>query len=893
MTTSASQLESWKNQSHCCFSSSLLATMSVSYSPSRRTVRESTPISSDRRGSVSELGLDLQEKVSLLSGSGIWTIPGVTARNLSLASITVSDGPHGVRKPLSDLTLQVAHPATCFPAGCAVAASWNREMVHRLGQGLARECQLYHVSVLLGPAMNLKRHPAGGRNLEYFSEDPYLTGMLAAAYVQGVQSTGKVGACLKHFAVNNQESHRFVVDAVVDERTLRELYLKSFEIAIRNSHPPPCMVMGAYNRLNGVYCCENEWLLQEVLRKEWKYQGVCVTDWGATNDRVRAIRAGMDLEMPGNKGVFHRDIYKECQQDPSFETTFIDASASRVLNLIGTYPPPTTSSSSSAEEELSKQEVFDANHQLAYEVALESAVLLKNENDLLPLIAQNIKKLAVIGEFAKYSRYQGMGSSHCTPTRVSHALDALTRYFPDTDPAMIEYAAGYQALANKDDIQPELIEEAKAVAVRGDVVLMFLGLPEILESEGFDRETLRLPKQHVALLEAITAIHDKIIVVLSNGGVVELPDCITRVSSILEGYLLGQAGGPAVADLIFGKVSPSGRLPETMPIAVEHLPSNPFFPGSRDRVEYREGINVGYRYFDSVPSSASMVLFPFGHGLTYTKFEYSELQVTVEADETKIKQVQIQFRLRNSGNVAAKEVPQCYVAPLEASVYRPSHELKAFTKVFLNPGETKDVSFVLARDSFCYFDIGHRQRVVEPGNYEIQIGASSQDICLRQTIEFFTGMSPSKLARESYSWETAMSTTDEAFASRFGPNKNKILDAILQAGELQPAIPLDRNSLLKEVARHSILGKILFQLIFKIGCREIQPGPMETAEFRMVRANVENLPLRTLVLFGKGMLSMQFLDGLIAIMNGNIEKAIRKFGETIWHCMKGCFGRWR
>ncbi len=799
--------------------------------------------------------VSLLEKISLLSGNSLWTIPGIA----TLESITVSDGPHGVRKPLSDLSLQEAHPATCFPAGCAIAASWSTEAIHRLGEALARECEFYHISILLGPAMNLKRHAAGGRNLEYFSEDPYLTGTLAAAYVKGVQSTGRVGACLKHFAANNQESHRFVVNAMVDERSLRELYLKSFHIAIQAE---PAMIMGAYNRLNGIYCCENKWLLQDILRKEWRYQGVCVTDWGATNDRVAAVRAGMDLEMPGNEGLHNEILLQECQNDPSLEAC-IDTSAGRIRNLLQQYQPPSSTNN----------DVFDVNNQVAYELALECTVLLKNNHNILPL-ARNTR-LAVIGEFAKDSRYQGMGSSHCTPTRVAHALDALHKYT-----ALIDYAPGYCALAVDDTLHPELVEEAKMVASKGDVVLIFLGLPEILESEGFDRKTLRLPKQHIALLEAITAIHNKVVVVLSNGGTVELPDCVSAVSGLVEGYLLGQAGGLAIVDLIFGIVSPSGRLPETMPLTSECLPSHNFFPGTRDRVEYREGLNVGYRFFDSI-DDPSKVRFPFGHGLTYTDFAYSDLHVDAALDESDAKEVHVHFRLTNIGSHSAKEVPQCYVSSLQSSVYRPRHELKAFSKILLHPGESQQVSFTLQLDAFTFYDIGYSRWIVEAGKYEIQIAADSQQIHLRRIITFQTGESPSELALESYPTMNGMSTDDKVYAQRFGLEKDKILDSIRLSQEPRPIPCLDRNSLLKEAAAFSMIAKGLFFVVCQIGCREIPAGPMKKAQIHMVRANVENLPLRTLVLFSKGALSMEVLDGVISLMNGNILHAMQLFGVTM------------
>lgn len=819
------------------------------------------------------------EKISLLSGSGIWTIPGVAGT----AAITVSDGPHGVRKPISDLALQTAHPATCFPAGCAMAASWNTEAMERLGKALSRECEEYGISILLGPAMNLKRHPAGGRNLEYLSEDPLLTGRLAAAYINGVQASQKVGACPKHFAVNNQESHRFVVDAIVDERTLRELYLKSFEIVVKTCDPPPSMIMGAYNKLNGTYCCENEWLLQQILRDEWKFKGVCVTDWGATNDRIAAIRAGMDVEMPGNGGIFRRSIQQASRADSTFQSQ-MDSCASRVLDLLQRIPTPTGTGDCKA--------VFDINHEVAYELALECPVLLQNEGSLLPLSRET--SIAVIGEFSKISRYQGMGSSHVTPTRMNDALEYLARYTNS-----VVYAPGYPALATEDVVDTVLVAEAETMARQSDVVLLFLGLPEILESEGFDRETLKLPRHHIALLEALCSIHDKIVLILSNGGMVELPSCVSKVSSIVEAYLLGQAGGRALADLIFGKVSPSGRLPETMMMSAQDLPSDEYFPGNRNRVEYREGLNVGYRYFDSclhiTPKSHSeRVRFPFGHGLTYTRFEYSNLHVGLVCGSADTTEVKVTVTIKNVGAMEGMEVVQLYIAPLSSSVYRPLHELKAFTKVKAARQESVEVGFVLKADDFSFYDIGLGQWIVEPGDYAIEIGASSQDIRLRHEIILKTGVDPSTTARESYSRRHAFSTDDASFAKRFGDSiaQRCVLDAAQQDREGETsALIVNRNSLLKEVAKHSrLVGGFLLWLTFTIASLEVPAGPMKQAELHMLRVNVQNLPLRSLVLFGKGAISMETMDGMIGLMNFQPGKMMLSFGRATYYWLVSFFG---
>lgn len=579
--------------------------------------------------------LTVREKLSLLTGDSLWTVAAKIPRLDLDASIRLSDGPHGIRKPLNDLTLQESFAATCFPAGCALACSWSTKLLFDVGEALSKECDYFEdIKVLLGPAMNLKRHPGGGRNLEYFSDDPFLTGKLAASYVQGVQASGRISACVKHFAVNNQEAHRMVVNAIVDERTLRELYLRSFEIVIREAAPK--FVMGAYNQLNHVYCCNHRQLLQSILRDEWKFQGICVTDWGATDDRVESIKTGMDLEMPGTGGLHHAKI-EAALETGRLSVHEIDVCAKRILDFL---------LESSAKPNVAVEgNLFDLHHQLANDVAMECAVLLKNENTILPLKQNTI--VALIGDFAKDNpRYQGMGSSHVSATRVSNAFDAMAEY---TDSVL--FARGYDADDDDVVIHQDMIDEAITLTKQAEVVVLFLGLPEILESEGFDRPSLQLPKQHLVLLESICQNHDRVVVVLSNGGTVELPGSFLQAQAILEGYLLGQAGGSAIVHLLFGKASPCGRLPETMPISVNDILATSYFPGTRDTVEYREGLDVGYRYFNTVNKR---VQFPFGHGLTYTTFEYHQLQVEVLQDAHDCKRVQVSMRLQKFGYRASQ-----------------------------------------------------------------------------------------------------------------------------------------------------------------------------------------------------------------------------------------------
>ena len=837
--------------------------------------------------------LTWNSKLSLLSGKTIWDLQDIPPH---LSSITLSDGPHGVRKPLSDLTLQQAHPSTCFPAGCALACSWDVNVLEQVGAALAKECLSQNVQILLGPAMNLKRHPAGGRNLEYFSEDPYLTGTLAAAYIQGVQATGQVGACVKHFAVNNQESHRMVVNAIVDERTLRELYLTGFELAMASN---PAMVMGAYNKVNGIYCCQSSYLLDTILRKEFRFQGVCVTDWGATSDRVASIRASMDLEMPGNNGLYHREI-TDAIKDGRLSTEEVDRCVDRIVTLIQRYQSMEHSTSSRRDDSKNdkkkdpfvlSENLLGENHKLAHKLAMECAVLLKNEDSILPLSTH--QTIALIGDFAKDNpRYQGMGSSHVSPTQVETAYAACHKYT-----SQVFFSPGYDADTNDDSLDYDSIHRAQSVAQKGDAVVLFLGLPEICESEGFDRPNLRMPQQHLALWQAIIEVHSKVVVVLNNGGVVEFPKpLLDKTGAVLEAYLLGQAGASAIMDLVFGKASPCGRLPETMPVHVHDLPANRYFPGTRNVVEYREGLDIGYRYLDdTVPPTP--VLFPFGHGLTYTTFEYKQLKVQVVEDKIKEKQVLVSFQLENTGAWAAKEVIQCYIHPINESttVYRPSHELKAFSKIFLKPGENQEVNFDLKHRAFAFYDIGIQDWIIEPSAaFEVQIGASSRNIHLQQTIQFTKGHPSSQLARESYPPQTINTNPvivgDKTFAKRFGSKKDQVLNEIRRENEapllstlsFSNPVPLHRNSLLKEAALCSRIGKVFYWTVFRIACLEIKRGsPSERRETRMIQANVENLPLRSVALFSKGGLTLELLDTLIFAMNGKYLCALKSLGTAI------------
>lgn len=662
--------------------------------------------------------LTLEEKAGLCSGLNFWQTKAV--RRLGIPSLMMTDGPHGLRKQQGSgdhLGLHDSVPATCFPTAAGLAASWNRELVEEVGQALGRECRAQDVDLLLGPGANIKRSPLCGRNFEYYSEDPHLTGEMAAAFIRGVQSQG-VGTSLKHFAVNNQEHRRMSVDAVVDERTLREIYLAGFESAVKQSQP--WSVMCSYNRINGTYGSEHEELLTKILREEWGFAGFVVSDWGAVNERVDGLRAGLDLEMPSSHGMNDRKIV-EAVRSGRLPEEVLDRAVRRMLAFL-----------LKATENRGEKPAcnLEAHHALARRVARETMVLLKNEGRLLPL--QKAGTIAVIGEFAVNPRFQGGGSSHVNPHRVDVPLDEIKAL---AQGARVLYARGYRL--DTDDVDERLIEEAAETARKADVAVVFAGLPERYESEGFDRAHMAMPESHNRLIEKVAEAQPNTVVVLMNGSPVEMP-WIGRVRAVLEAYLGGQAAGGAVADLLFGEANPSGKLAETFPKKLSDNPSFLFFPGEGDRVEYREGLFVGYRYYDTKDVEP---LFPFGHGLSYTAFEYADLAV----DKTRLREDEtlgVSVTVKNVGGMAGKETVQLYVRDVAAGVVRPDKELKAFAKVELAPGESRRVTFTLDRRAFAYYHAGLKDWHVESGAFDILVGSSSRDIRLSARVEVESAVRP-------------------------------------------------------------------------------------------------------------------------------------------------------
>ncbi|RRJ64605.1 glycosyl hydrolase [Paenibacillus oralis] len=655
--------------------------------------------------------LTLEEKAGLCSGASFWTTKAI--ERLGIPSILLTDGPHGVRKQTGDadhMGLNESVPSTCFPSAVGMASSWNRDLVRRVGEALGKESQAEVVSILLGPGVNIKRSPLCGRNFEYFSEDPYLTGELAAEHIAGVQSQG-VGTSIKHFAANNQEHRRTTSDSIVDERTLREIYLTGFEIAVKKSQP--WTVMAAYNRLNGTYCSENETLLTRILKEEWGHEGIVLSDWGAVNDAAASVAAGMELEMPSSNGAGQRKIIAAVESGELSEEA-LNRAVERLLRI-----------NFKADDNRKPDVTYDkdVHHQLAREVARESMVLLKNEDGMLPL--QKSGKIAVIGAMAEQVRYQGGGSSHINPTRLDNIREEME--VAAGEEAEIRFAKGYHL--DRDDDDDTLVEEAKSIASGADVAVLFVGLPDRYESESYDRRNLDMPANQVHLIERVASVQPNVVVVLSNGAPIVMP-WLPQAKSVLEAYLGGQAAGGAIADILFGITNPSGKLAETFPLSLKQNPSHPFFPGEGDKVEYREGIFVGYRYYETKDITP---LFPFGHGLSYTTFTYSDLRL----DQSRItdqETLHAYVKVKNTGGRFGQEIVQFYVRAVSSNVLRPEKELKGFMKVALEPGEEKVVSVTLDKRSFAYYNVELKDWHVETGEYEVLVGASSRDILLRDTI---------------------------------------------------------------------------------------------------------------------------------------------------------------
>lgn len=748
--------------------------------------------------------MTLEEKAGLCSGKDFWRLKSV--ERLGIPEVMVCDGPNGLRKQSEEegAGINESIEAVCFPGSCAEAASFDRETMFQAGQAMGNACQAENISILLGPGANIKRSPICGRNFEYYSEDPYLSSQIAAAHIKGVQSKG-VGACIKHFATNNQETRRMSISSQVEERALREIYLAAFEDAIKEAKP--WAVMCSYNQLNGTFASENRWLLTDVLKNEWGYEGLVVTDWGAVNDRVKGLLAGLDLEMPGSGGWNDAKIV-EAVRNGAIPESVLDSACERIVAAIMTYV-----------ENRDTEAVWDrqADHKLAVQTAKECMVLLKNEEHLLPLSKES--RLAFIGKFAEKPRFQGGGSSHVNTKHWSSALDQVKTM------ENITYVSGFDTvdtMGKEDtDLDRKRLNDAIAAAGNAEAAVIFAGLPDSYESEGFDRKHMRLPENQNRLIQAVAEVQPNTIVVLHNGSPVEMP-WIDKVKAVLETYLGGEGVGEAVIDILFGDANPSGKLPETFPVKLADNPSYLNFPGEETRVEYKEGIFVGYRYYDKKEMN---VLFPFGHGLSYTTFAYSDLTVDRKRFNDE-EECRVSVRITNTGDRFGKEVVQLYIQDLKSRVIRPVKELKGFEKVSLEPGEKKTVTFTLGKRAWAYYDTEAKDWYTEEGEFAILIGASSRDIRLSETVY----VTPAVRHRRNYTMNTLLEDLFEC---------EEIKDEVAELKHFCESIFVDETG-------ENLLGE---------GMKD------------MMEAQTREMPLKSIPSFSDGKITYEYLEKMLNKLN--------------------------
>ena len=766
--------------------------------------------------------LTLEQKCALLSGDTVFTTRGY--KNAGVPSITLSDGPNGVRKQAGaadHLGLNPSVPATCFPTASAVANSWDAALGEEIGAALGEEAAAQEVSVVLGPGLNMKRNPLCGRSFEYFSEDPYLAGKLAAGYIRGIQSKG-VAACPKHFAVNSQETRRMASDSIVDERTLREIYLTGFEIAVKEGHPRS--IMSSYNLVNGTYANENKHLLMEILRGEWGFDGAVITDWGGSNDHALGVKNGSTLEMPAPGGDSVRELLAAVESGKISESD-IDARLSELLSLVF----DTKAALDAAPRE------FDAaaHHALARRAAEESLVLLKNEGSLLPLAAGS--KVAVIGDFAKNPRYQGAGSSMVNSTQVDVLLDKLI----DSELNVIGYQQGFDRHGKPD---AALQKSACELATQADTVILCMGLDEIAESEGLDRSNLRLAQNQLDLLQAVAAVNPKIVVVLYSGSVVETP-WLDNCQALLYAALGGQAGAGAVANALTGKVNPCGKLAETWPLAYDDVPSAADFATRRKTVEYREGLYIGYRYFTTAEKA---VRFPFGYGMSYTTFAYSDMA----ADEQGVS-----LTVTNTGSVAGTEIVQLYIAKKNSELFRPARELKGFARVTLAPGEKQRITIMLDDKAFRFWNVKANRWEIEGGEYELLVGASVEDIrlCEKISVHGTATVHPYEdRDLDCYYKGDVLHVSDADFEKLLGhpiPKGKTKIDRNLTLGELNHA----RSPL-------GWLVWLVLTILLDVSYKRGKPDLNILFQY--------NMPLRALAKMTNGAISMGMVDGIVMELQG-------------------------
>ncbi|MBD5394644.1 MAG: glycosyl hydrolase [Lachnospiraceae bacterium] len=777
------------------------------------------------------------EKISLLSGRDIWSTKPL--KRLNIPAIYLSDGPHGIRKQIgaSDhLGLNASQPSTCFPTASTVANSWNEELAEKIGEMLGEEAGSQNVNVLLGPGLNMKRSPLCGRNFEYFSEDPYLSGKMAAAYIRGIQKKG-IAACPKHFAVNNRETMRMEDNSIVDERTLRELYLTGFEIAVKEGKPKA--IMTSYNRINGVYANENAHLLQDILREEWGFNGAVITDWGGSNDHTKGVEAGSTLEMPGTAGDSDRQL-QQALKEGRIREEIIDERVDEILRLI---------SSTRIKEKKSMDTYIEAHHAAAEKAAEESLVLLKNNDDILPL--REGTAVAVIGEFADVPRYQGAGSSIVNPTKTDSALDLIKEF-----PLQVKgYERGYKRNKKTDE---GLIKKAVKLASNVQAVLLYMGLDEASESEGLDRTHLRIPESQIKLLKAVSEVNKNIIVILSSGSVVEMP-WIEKCKALLYAGLGGQAGAGAVLKAITGQINPSGKLSETYPLSYKDTPVCRYWKKDSYESEYREGLYIGYRYYETANVA---VQFPFGFGLSYTQFTYQNLTVSEKG---------VSFTLKNTGTRDGAEIAQMYISKPEGMCYRPVKELKGFQKVFLKAGEEKQVQIPFDDKTFRYYDAERKQWQQEKGIYHIRIGASVADIRLEndyilQVKKQEDAESPNDVGRShrilSYYSGKVTQVSEKEFEELLGYSVHR--------KNFEPGMQLEMNdAICKMCYAKSMAARFVFTILkYKKERSEKRDIPDLNIQF------IYNMPFRGIAKMMNGLISMEMAEAILLIVNGHFQKGM-------------------
>ena len=775
--------------------------------------------------------MTLEEKCYLLSGKDFWQTRSV--ERLGVPSMTLSDGPHGIRKQAGEgdqLGLNPSLPATCFPTAATVANSWDPALGEEIGRNLGEEAASQGVGVVLGPGLNVKRSPLCGRNFEYFSEDPYLAGKMAASYIRGIQSTG-ISACPKHFAANSQELRRMASDSVMDERTLREIYLTGFEIAVKEGRSRA--IMSSYNRVNGTYANENAHLLQEILRDEWGFDGFVVSDWGGSNDHTAGVTAGSHLEMPTTGGDSDLELI-DAVKSGRLSEELLDRRVDELLDVI----LPVTAAVKPRE---GKSFNVDAHHAIAAKASEQSIVLLKNENGILPL--KKGAKVAVIGEFAQKARYQGAGSSVVNPTKLDHTMDVIGNF--DLDVAGFE--AGYPRSGAGD---PAMQARAVELAKKADIVLLYIGLDEISETEGLDRAHMRLPQSQTDLLEAVAAANPNVVAVMSAGSAVEMP-WLPKIKALVHGYLCGQAGASSVLKVILGEVNPSGKLAESYPVKYEDVSSAPYFPAKERNAEYREGLYVGYRYFETanVP-----VLFPFGFGLSYTTFAYSDLTVSDK---------EVSFTLKNTSSMDGAEVAQLYVSKPDGDVFRPVKELKGFAKVFLKAGESKKVTIPFDDKAFRYFNVDTNKFEVEGGEWTVMVGASVADIKLTGTVAVQGTGAKSPYDRQK-------------FAKYFSGDIKTVSDGEFEALLGRP-IPdgswsgtLDMNDAICQLYyAKSGLARLVYRIMTNMLNKSIAKG---TPDLNITF--IYNMPFRGIAKMTGGACTMEMAEGILTIVNGHFFKGL-------------------